>query len=393
MIKTAIKAGVIGCGNISLTYIPNICQHYKNVEIVAVANRHRETAEKAAAANNIAKVYEIDELLADPEIEIVINLTIPAAHYEINKKILMAGKHVYCEKPIATSLEDANELVELANSKGLYCVAAPDTILGAGIQTVRKLLDDGKIGRVTGFTANFWQHGSELWHPAPHFLYQKGAGPMLDMGPYYVQTLVSLLGPIDEILCYCSCPTPKRMIQGKLFDVEIDTSYVAILKFRNGITGTLTASYDIWYSTLPHFEFYGDDGVIIGPDPNMFRGPVYIYDGLGLERRVKGEEGFFNKARAMYGPGKIDFLKEVKMQHAVEMETPQGNMRGLGVSDLASALLHNRKPRLSAELSRHVMEALLGCKISSDTRRPYKMTSSCERPAAVPAGLECWAID
>ncbi len=393
MAKTAVKAGVIGCGNISLTYIPNICQHYKNVEIVAVADLYRSAAEKAAEANNIPHVYEIDELLADPEIEIVINLTIPAAHYEINKKILEAGKHAYCEKPIATTLEDANELVELANKKGLYCVAAPDTILGAGIQTIRKLLDDGKIGRVTGFTANLWQHGSELWHPAPHFLYKKGAGPMLDMGPYYVQSLVSLLGPIDEISCYCTCPTPKRPIQGELFDVEVDTSYVCIVKFKNGITGTLTASYDIWYSTLPHFEFYGDDGVIIGPDPNMFRGPVYMYDGRGLEARVNGEEGFLNKVLAMHGPGKMDFLKEVELTHAVEMETPQGNMRGLGVSDLASAIIHGRKPRLSAELSRHVLEALLGAKISSDTDKPYKMTTTCERPSAVPAGLECWAID
>lgn len=393
MTKKAIKAGVIGCGNISLTYIPNICQHYKNVEIVAVADIYRPAAEKAAEANNIPHVYEIDELLADPEIEIVLNLTIPAAHYEVNKKILESGKHVYCEKPISTSLEEANELVALANSKGLYCTGAPDTFLGAGIQTIRKMLDDGKIGRVTGFTANLWQHGSELWHPAPHYLYKKGAGPMLDMGSYYIQALVSLLGPIDEIFCYCTCPTPQRPIQGELFNVEVDTSYVAVLKMKNGVTGNFTASYDIWQSTLPHFEFYGDDGVIYGPDPNMFRGPVLWYDGRGLEKRVNEQEGFMNKLLAMHGPGKEDFLQEVELTHAVEMESPQGNMRGLGVADLASALLNGRKPRLSAELSRHVLEALLGFKIASDTGRPYKMTTTCEKPEAVPAGLACWAID
>ena len=393
MAKTAIKAGVIGCGNISLVYIPNICQHYKNVEIVAVADLIRERSEKAAADNNIPKVYETDELLADPEIEIVLNLTTPQSHYEINKKILEAGKHVYCEKPLALSLDEADELVELANAKGLYCTGAPDTFLGAGLQTVRNLIEDGAIGRVTGFTANLWQHGSELWHPAPHFLYKRGAGPMLDMGPYYVQALVTILGPIDEIFCYCTCPTPKRPIQGELFDVEVDTSYVSVVKFKNGITGTLTASFDVWKSKLPHFEFYGDDGVIFGPDPNMFRGPVYLFDGKGLEALVNSKEGFLAKVMTLNGPENESFMHEVEIQHAYENETPMGNMRGMGVSDLASAIISGRKPRLSAELSRHVVEALLGFKVSSDSGQPYKMTTTCEKPAPVPKGLECWAID
>lgn len=342
MSKERIGVGVIGCGNISLIYIPNLVRHYKTVEVIAVADIRREAAEAAAEKNGIARVLTIDELLADPDIELVINLTIPAVHFEINKKILEAGKHAYCEKPLAMTLEEADELVRIAEEKGLYVTSAPDTFLGSALQTCRKLIDDGAIGRVTGFTANLCQHGSELWHPSPKFLYMKGAGPMMDMGPYYITALVSLLGPIKQIIARCSCPTPKRPIKGELFDVEVPTSYNGIIEFANGAVGNIFTSYDVWQSQLPHIELYGDDGVIYGTDPNMFSGQVRMYDGRALEKHVNEDcEGFMDKLMAMHGPDRLQFLKDVPSAFPEDPD-PMLNMRGLGAADLAGALISAR---------------------------------------------------
>lgn len=392
MSKERIGIGVIGCGNISLTYIPNFVNHYNTVEVLAVADIRQEAAEAAAKANGIPRVLSIEEMLADPDIELIVNLTIPAAHYEINKKILEAGKHAYCEKPLAMSLEEANELVELAESKGLYVTSAPDTFLGAGIQTVRKMLDDGMIGKVTGFTANLCQPGNELWHPSPEFMYKKGAGPMMDMGPYYITALVSLLGPIKEIICKCSCPQPQRMIKGKLLDVEVPTSYNGIIEFCNGAVGNIFTSFDVWQSQLPNYELYGETGAIFGTDPNMFTGQVKWFDGTAQKKRVAEFEHFQDKLMAVYGPEKATFLKDVESPFPTDPD-PFLNMRGYGVADLASALLTGRKPRLSADMSRHVVEALVGFKISSDTGRPYTMTTTCERPAALPVGMKLWEVE
>ncbi len=392
MRKDKIKVGVIGCGNISLVYIPNLVNNYEPVEVVAVADMFRASAEKAAAANGIEKVYEVDELLADPEIEIVVNLTIPAVHYEINKKILEAGKHAYCEKPLAATLEEANELVELAESKGLYVVAAPDTFLGAGIQTVRKLLDDGAIGKVTGFTANLCQPGNELWHPAPKYMYTKGSGPMMDMGPYYVTALVSLLGPMKEIYCRCTSPKPIRMINGEPFETEVPTSYNAVVEFADGTVGNIFVSADVWRSQLPHFEVYGEKGAIWGTDPNMFHDQVKMYDGCAVEEHLKECEGFQAKLMAVYGPESEKYLINVESPFPTDPD-PRLNMRGMGVADLAAALLSGRKPRLSADMSRHVVEALTGFKISSDSGRPYVMTTTFERPAMMPVGLKLWEVE
>jgi len=392
MEKDKIRVGVIGCGNISLTYIPNLVNHFnEKVHVAAVADLFRPAAEKAAAANGIEKVYEVDELIADPDIDLIVNLTIPAAHYEINKKALLAGKHAYCEKPMAETLEQANELAELAASKGLYCVAAPDTFLGSGIQTVRKLIDDGVIGRVTGFTANLCQPGNELWHPGAKFMYMKGSGPMMDMGPYYVTALVSILGPIKQIICRCTCPRPVRMINGEPFESEVDTSYNGIIEFANGTVGNIFVSADVWQSQLPHLEIYGEKGAVWGTDPNMFTGQVKWFDGEAQAKAVAEAEGFENKLMITYGPAKAQFLKDVDLGYPNDPD-PFLNMRGMGVADLACAILDGRKARLSADMSRHVVEALTGFKKASDSGQPYVMTTTFERPEAMPAGLKLWEV-
>jgi predicted dehydrogenase len=392
MAKTAVKVGVIGCGNISLVYIPNLQNKYKTVDVKAVADMNVEAAKKSAADNNIPCVYTVDEMLADPEIELIVNLTNPVVHYELNKKALEAGKHVYCEKPLALDTDQAKELVQIADSKGLMVASAPDTILGAGLMTCRKLLDEGAIGRVTGFTANLCQHGNELWHPNPGFFYKVGGGPMLDMGPYYVAALVALLGPIKEIYCKCTCPTPVREIKGEMMQVEVPTTYNAVFEFANGATGNVRASFDMWQSKLPDLEFYGDDGALYGPNPNFFGGPVSVFDGKSLEEQVKGIEGFFPKLMALVGPNKDQYLKEVELPYPAA-EDPHTNLRGIGVADMCSALLNNRKPRLKGDFACHVVEALTACQKSSEAGKPYVMTTTCERPEIMPLGLELWEVE
>jgi len=392
MNEKKVNTGVIGCGNISIVYLTNLTQHYQNVRVVACADLFPEKAAQAAETYGVGRSCTVEELLADPEIELVVNLTLPAAHYEVNKQILEAGKHVYCEKPLALSLEDADELVRLAEAKGLMLASAPDTILGAGLMTCRKLLDSGAVGRITTFTANVVNHGSELWHPSPRFLYQKGAGPVLYVGPYYVSALVSLLGPIKQLFCFARTPEPLRDIQGEPFQVEVPTSYSAVVEFQNGAVGNINASFDAWRSQLPCIEIHGTKVSLYAPDPNMFKGPVMFYDGKALEAHINGIKGpFTEKLTALYGPQSRQFLREEPLLYPTDL-SDEANMRGMGVSDMASALLHGRKPRLTGSFARHIVEVLCAFQISSDQNRPYVMKTTCARPEPMETGLPLWTV-
>ncbi len=392
MSKETLGVGVIGCGNISITYFTNLSQHYKNIELVACADMFPEKAQEAKEKYGIRKALSVDELLADPEVELVINLTIPGAHFEINKKALDAGKHVYCEKPLALSLEDANTLVDLAKSKGLYVASAPDTYLGAGIQTCRKLIDEGAIGTPTGFTANMVCPGHELWHPAAAFHYKKGGGPMLDMGPYYVAALVSLFGPIKQLSCFCKTPRKERMVQGQMMPVESITSYAGIMEFENGAIGNINMSFDVWSSKLPCLEVYGTTGAMYVPDPNMFKGPVMVYRSEPILEHLQTCETFIDKLMALHGPKNAACLTEEPLAYPTDM-AERANMRGLGVSEMASSILKGRAPRLEADFARHVVEALTGFAISAEKGEIYKMTTTCERPRPMAQGLPLWQVD
>ncbi|CRZ33278.1 putative dehydrogenase [Herbinix hemicellulosilytica] len=269
-----VKIGIIGCGVISNTYTW--------LDIQACADLDRDKAVSTAKKYGIPKGCSTEELLNDPEIEIVINLTIPAAHTEVNKQILMAGKHLYCEKPFALSLQEAEEVISLAKSKGLMIGAAPETFLGAGLQTCRKVIDDGWIGTPISATANMISYGIETWHTSPEFFYKKGAGPMLDMGPYYITALVSLLGPIKRTACFANIGRKTRKIyskplRGKTISVEVPTTYTGIMEFENGVNANINMSFDIWMSNLPKLEIYGTEGTLILPDPNYFGGKIKIF--------------------------------------------------------------------------------------------------------------------
>ncbi|UPG62594.1 Gfo/Idh/MocA family protein [Metabacillus endolithicus] len=289
-----VKVGIIGCGTISNVYLDNLTQRYKLIEVVACADLFVEKAEELAKKYNVPKACSVEDLLADPEVEIILNLTIPAAHYEINVAALQSGKHVYCEKPLALNLEDAKKSIELANEKGLMLGCSPDSFLGAGIQTSKKVFDGGWIGEPVSVTANFMCHGHELWHPAPDFYYKEGGGPILDMGPYYITAMVALLGPIKKITCIAKKTYEERTVLNskirskKSIDVEVPTHYSGLVEFENGVTATVNMSFDIWFSNLPKLEIYGTEGTLMVPDPNMFGGPVKLIRGDNMVDSIEG---------------------------------------------------------------------------------------------------------
>ena len=386
-----IGIGVIGCGTIADVYLTNITQHYKNVQLLAVADMFAEKARGVAEKFHIPKACSVEELLADPEIQIVLNLTIPAAHYSVNKQILASGKHVYCEKPLAMTLSEANDLVSMAADRNLMCTAAPDTFLGSGIQECRSLLDFGRIGRPIGFTANLTCAGHELWHPNPGFYYKAGGGPMFDMGPYYLTALVYLLGPIKEVFCFATSGRPLRDILGKMTPTEIPTTYTGTIKFECGAIGTITMSFDTWKTSLPCLEIYGTEGSLTVPDPNQFGGPIRVFDGNELKHIVA--------AVTEPHPAKLFTMieKQDTCEKEVENEVPHSedsmlNMRGLGVSDMAQALLEQRPTRMSAEMSVHVVEALNAFNRSASTGVPYTMTTTFTKTLPMAKDWALWEI-
>ncbi|MBD0383554.1 Gfo/Idh/MocA family protein [Paenibacillus sedimenti] len=355
------KIGIIGCGNISAIYMKNIPK-FAHLELVACADLDLTRAQARAEEFGIAKAYTVDQLLADPDIDIVINLTIPAAHAEVCLQVLEAGKHVYVEKPLAVTREEGLRILEVARRNGLLVGSAPDTFLGGGIQTCLKLINDGWIGTPVAATAFMMSRGHENWHPDPEFYYQKGGGPMFDMGPYYLTALVALLGPIRRVTGSAGISYPERTItsekkHGQKIAVETPTHIAGVLDFHSGAIATLVTSFDIKGGTqLPNIEIYGSHGSLRVPDPNTFGGPIYI--------RKTGTE-----------------WEPIPLTHGYT-----DNSRGLGVAAMAHASLtgQNDAHRASGELAYHVLEAMHGFHDASDSGTHYLMQSSCEKPAPLP---------
>ena len=388
-----VNVGIIGCGVICQTYMRNLTRLFENLEVVAVADIFVEKAKEVADQFGVAKACTVDELLADPDIELVANLTIPKAHKEINMKALEAGKHVYCEKPLAMNLDDAKEQVDLANKKGLLLGCAPDTFLGAGLQTCRKIIEEGWIGDLVGATVNLVSHGHETWHPAPEFYYKEGAGPMLDMGPYYITALVSLLGPIDKVYCLAKKSFDKRVItskaqRGKEIDVDVLTHYSGIMEFKNGVIVNINMSFDVWLSKLPMFEIFGSEGTLQVPDPNMFGGPVQILRGNSMVDSVEGMD-VGEAVEKIHSEEMFDFFKEVPLLY----NKSEDNMRGLGLLDMAYSIVEGREHRTNTDLVYHVTEALLSFDIAAKTGEVYKMKSTCKQPKPIPTGLKNGTLD
>lgn len=363
-----VKVGIVGCGAISGIYC-KAGQVFDILDIAACADLIPERAKAKAEEFGIPKVCSTEELLADPEIELVINLTIPKAHAEVCLAALEAGKHVYVEKPLSVTRADARKLVATAKERNLRLGGAPDTFLGAGIQTCRKLIDDGWIGQPVATTAFMMCHGHESWHPDPEFYYEVGGGPMFDMGPYYLTALVSLVGAVRSVTGCTQITFPERTITsarkyGKRIQVEVPTHVVGILEFGNNAMGTIVTSFDVWGGQLPCIEIYGTEGTMSVPDPNSFGGPVRIKRGNSQEWR--------------------------------EFPLPfnyHENSRGLGVADMAHAIRSGRPHRANDQLTYHVLDIMESIHDAARTGQRVDLESICERPAPFPLGLRPGILD
>jgi predicted dehydrogenase len=363
-----VKVGIVGCGVISGIYLKNL-PTFDLVEVVACADLVLDRAQARAAEFGVPRACRPEELLADPAIEVVVNLTIPKAHAEVAVAAVDAGKSVYNEKPLAVERGHGQELLRRAEAKGVLVGGAPDTFLGGGMQTCRKLIDDGAIGEPVAATAFMAGHGHESWHPDPAFYYQVGGGPMFDMGPYYLTALVSLIGPIRRIAGSARITFPERTItsepkRGQKIVVETPTHVAGTLDFRSGAVGTMITSFDVWAHSLPRIEIYGSEGTLSVPDPNTFRGPVRI--------RRAGESEW----------------RDVPLTHGWTE-----NSRGLGVADMAHALRSGRPHRASGALAYHVLDAMHAFLDSSREGRHIELQSTCERPAPLPTGLPPTTLD
>jgi len=356
-----VKVGMIGCGNISSAYLEG-AQLFDSLEIVACADSVHQKAEEKAEEYHVPNVYSVEELLADPEIRLVLNLTVPRAHAEINLKAIRAGKHVYCEKPLAVTREEGQQTLKEATRKGVRVGAAPDTFLGGGLQTCRKLIDDGWIGRPVAATAFVASHGPEGWHPNPGFFYQVGGGPLFDMGPYYLTALIHLLGPIRRVTGSAQKGLNERIVTnewdyGKKIPVDVPTHVAGVLDFQSGVVGTLIASFDVWSHHLPMIEIYGTQGTLSVPDPNSFGGPVRL-------RRAGAEE-----------------WSDIPLTHRPDVR------RGIGLADMAYAIRYGRKHRASGELAFHVLDAMQAFGEASDSGTHILLKSTCSRPDPLPMAL------
>ena len=356
-----LKAAIVGVGNISSIYLENLTSTFINrIELLGCADLITERARTAVKEFDLKRNYGTpSELYADPDIDIVINLTNPDSHYEVCLAALEAGKHTYVEKPLAIRLDDGKRLVGLAREKNLRIGGAPDTFLGGGIQTCRKLIDDGWIGEPVAATAFMINHGHESWHPDPEFYYKIGGGPMFDMGPYYLTALVNLIGPVKRITGSARITFPRRRITsepnyGRTIEVDVPTHIAGVLDFHNGAIGTIITSFDVWAGNLPRIEIYGTEGSMSVPDPNIFGGDIQV--------RRKDHTGWHS----------------IPWTHGYTE-----NSRGLGAAEMADAISAGRPHRASGDLAYHVLECMHGIHIASETGTHYEVVSSCERPESL----------
>jgi len=363
MANGKVKVGIIGTGAISGAYLKRLTM-FENLEVAACADLIAERAKAKAAEFKIPKACSVRRLLRDPEIGIVLNLTVPKAHAAVALSALKAGKSVYSEKPMAVLRRHGKRILALAAEKGLRVGGAPDTFLGAGLQTCRKVIDDGLIGEPVGATAFMLSHGPETWHPSPEFYYEVGGGPMFDMGPYYLTALISLIGPIRRVTACTRVTFPTRTItsepkKGKVVQVETPTHVAGVMEFANGAIGTLVTSFDVWGGkTLPRIEIYGTKGSLSCPDPNTFGGEVFI--------RLSGDKDW----------------SPVPLSHVYSE-----NWRSIGVADMAYGLQSGRKHRANGQMAYHVVDVMQSFLDSGEKGRHVTLASTCERPAALPTGL------
>jgi len=349
----SFRVGLIGTGRISDIYLKTL-KKYPQVDVVSCGSLNIAESRTKAEIYGVPRVAAPDEIIADPAIDAILNLTIPAAHAPVSLAALEAGKHVYSEKPLVNDLADGRCVLDLAASKGLTVGNAPDTWLGGRWQTVRKLLDQGAIGKPKGCAAFVGTHGTERHNPNPDFYYQIGGGPMLDLGPYYLSAMVFFLGPIARVAGMSNRAFDRRMIEngprnGAWMEVEVDTHVQGMLEFESGTIGSITMSFDVWDSEMPRFEIYGTEGTISIPDPdpvygaNRFEGQVWL--------RTDKTSRWTHQPR----PTGREEWQVAENTHGINEDS-----RGMGLIEMADAIAHGRTPRCSGELAYHVLEVMTG---------------------------------
>ncbi len=361
-----VKVGIVGCGNICGAYFKG-CKAFNILDLVACSDINMAAAE-AAAKTHGCNAVGVKDLLADPGIEIVVNLTIPKAHAEVDISAFEAGKHVHSEKPLGLARQEGRKVLDAAKRHNRLLTCAPDTFMGGGGQTARKLIDDGWIGEPVAAVAFMASHGPEGWHPNPGFLYARGGGPMLDIGPYYITALVNLIGPVKRVTGATRITFPERMITsqplyGTMMKVEEPTLVAGVMDFANGAIATILTSFDIWSHNLPRIEIYGTEGSMVVPDPNRFDGQVLV-------KRAGAKD-----------------WSDIPLTHSDTVG------RGIGVADLAYAIRCGRKARPSGDLAYHVLDVMCAFDEASKAGEHVRIGSTVERPAPLPLGLMAGMLD
>jgi predicted dehydrogenase len=355
-----LRIGVVGCGAISGIYLKNLIG-YHSTEVVAVADLDADRAARVAAEHGVPKALSPEDLVADSDVELVLNLTVPKAHCSVGSAAIKAGKHLYNEKPLCVSYDDAQELLAEADRRGVLVGCAPDTFMGAGLQSCRKMIDDGVIGQPIAAHAFMLSRGHETWHPSPEFYYEQGGGPMLDMGPYYVTALLHLLGPVKRVCGSVKASFARRTITsqpkaGNVVEVETPTHITGEMDFVSGITAHITTTFDVYGTAVPPITIFGTEGTMLVPDPNTFGGEI----------RVKRAGTDFEKVELTHGH-------------------PE-NSRGIGVLDMAYAIRQGKRyHRASGDLALHALEVMTAFERSSNEGRHILMETSPERPGAMSA--------
>lgn len=367
-----IRVGIIGVGNVLNQYLDKIGVH-PDVDVIALADVNAEAVTRRATEYAIPKALTPDELFADSDVELVLNLTPPNLHAPVSLQAIAAGKHVLSEKPFATSLEEAGEIVAAARKAGVKVGSAPTTFLGSGMQTTRKLVDDGWIGEPVAAFASFANHGYEHWHPNIDPFYSPGAGPMLDIGPYLITNFVNLFGPVKRVSASTQRssetrprPDGKGGYAGEI-DIRTPTHVSGTIDFESGSVATVIVSWDVWNHNLPHFEIYGSAGSIAAPNPDHF-------DGAPILRRGEPRD----LALDMTPPGGGDW-KETLLTHRDDA------YRGIGLAEFGHAIRAGVEPRTGGDFAYHVLEVLLAFEESSSRGEHVEVVSTCQRPRPLPS--------
>ena len=355
-----MNVGIVGCGVISRHYAAN-AKAFDSFELVACADLEPAAAESLAAEHGLA-ARSVDELIADPDVDVVLNLTSPAAHVAVIRQALAGGKHVYSEKPLATTTAEAGDLVAEAAALGLRIGCAPDTFLGSPYQVARALIDEGAIGEPLSVTAAMLVGNQSSWHPNPDIFFADGAGPLLDMGPYYLTAIVTLLGPVRRVAGFASTRVLERTIEigsrtGERFTAATPTHTAAVLELERGPTATLVASFETAGQYVAELEVHGTEGVLALPDPNTFEGPVRL-------RRGRGE-----------------------WQDVTFASRGDRDARGIGLHDLVETIRAGGRPRASGELAHHIVDVARSILAAAAEGRTLEIETTVERPEPLPAAV------